>query len=171
MALLLVVAATLFGLSVFGLRGLLDIHDALRFAELDRLGAPAHWQLTRVWIGAVAAVPVFFAASALANGAWLAAAAVAGLGYAVAPRFLASARQRVEHDLLAWRGLGNSAIAAARDGLGTITMPHQNDHSARRLHQLCIPGLKEAGGVLPPLSIEDVRHFDESSSTHGFLYL
>ncbi|HEX3172422.1 MAG TPA: type II secretion system F family protein [Burkholderiales bacterium] len=97
---LLVVAATLFGLSVFGLRGLLDIHDALRFAELDRLGAPAHWQLTRVWIGAVAAVPVFFAASALANGAWLAAAAVAGLGYAVAPRFLASARQRVEHDLL-----------------------------------------------------------------------
>lgn len=99
MVLLLVVAA-MFGLSVFGLRGLLDVHDALRFAELHRLASPAHWQLTRVWIGLVAAIPVFFAASSLGRGAWLAAAAVAALGYAVAPRFLASARQRVELELL-----------------------------------------------------------------------
>jgi len=97
---LLLVAAALFGLSVFGLRGLLDIRDALRFAELHRLAAPAHWQLTRVWLGLVAAIPVFLAATSLTGGAWLAAAAVAALGYAVAPRFLASARQRVELELL-----------------------------------------------------------------------
>ena len=97
---LLLVAAAMFGLSVFALRGLVDIHEALRFAELPRLASPAHWQLTRVWTGAVAAVPVFFAASSLAGGAWLAAAAVAGLGYAAAPHFLDSAKQRVERELL-----------------------------------------------------------------------
>ena len=90
----------MFGLSVFGLRGLLDIRDALRSAELNRLASPAHWQATRAWLGLVAAVPVFFAGSALASGAWLAAAAVAALGYSVAPLFLASARQSAEHELL-----------------------------------------------------------------------
>ena len=90
----------MFGLSVFGLRGLLDIRDALRSAELNRLASPAHWQATRAWLGLAAAVPVFFAGSALAGGAWLAAAAVAALGYSVAPQFLASARQRVEQELL-----------------------------------------------------------------------
>ena len=97
---LLFVVAVMFGLSVFGLRGLLDIRDALRFAELPRLAAPVHWQLTRVWLGLVAAIPVLFAAHSLAGGAWLAATVVAALGYAAAPRFLVSARQRVEFELL-----------------------------------------------------------------------
>ena len=95
---LVILAAVMFGLSVFGLRGLMDIREALRSADLNRLASPAHWQATRAWLGLAAAVPVFF--TGLANGAWLAAAAVAGLGYWVAPRFLASARQRVEHELL-----------------------------------------------------------------------
>ena len=97
---LVIFASVMFGLSVFGLRGLLDIRDALRSAELNRLASPAHWQATRAWLGLVAAVPVFFAGSALASGAWLAAAAVAALGYSVAPLFLASARQSVEHEML-----------------------------------------------------------------------
>jgi tight adherence protein C len=97
---LIILAAVMFGLSVFGLRGLLDISDALKSAELNRLASPSHWQATRAWLGLAAAVPVFFAGSALASGAWLAAAAVAALGYSVAPQFLASARQRVEHELL-----------------------------------------------------------------------
>lgn len=97
---LLILAGVMFGLSVFGLRGLLDIRDALRFADLTRLAAPAHWQATRAWLGAVAAVPVYFTGAGLADGAWLVAAAVAGLGYWVAPRFLASSRQRVEQELL-----------------------------------------------------------------------
>ena len=96
----LAILAAMFGLSVFGLRGLLDIREALRSAELNRLATPAHWQATRAWLGAAAAVPVYFAGSALAGGAWLAAAAVAALGYWVAPQFLASTRQRVEHELL-----------------------------------------------------------------------
>lgn len=97
---LVIFAGAMFALSVFGLRGLSDIHHALRFAELQRLANPAHWQVTRVWLGAVAALPVVFAGSSLENGVWLAALGVAGLGYTVAPRFLASARQRVEQELL-----------------------------------------------------------------------
>ena len=110
---LLLAAAALFALSVFGLRGLLDIHDALRFAELPRLASPAHWLLTRVWLGSLAAIPVFFAVSSLANGAWITAVAVTGLGYAVAPRFLASARQRVELELLDDLALHLDLIALA----------------------------------------------------------
>jgi tight adherence protein C len=97
---LVILAAVMFGLSVFGLRGLLEIRDALRTADLQRLTPPAHWQATRAWIGMAAAVPVVFAASTLAGGAWVAGALVAALGYWVAPQFLASARQRVEHELL-----------------------------------------------------------------------
>jgi len=95
-----ILAGVMFGLSMFGLRGLLDIRHALRFAELHRLASPLHWQATRAWLGMAAALPVFFAASSFDSGAWLASAAVASLGYAVAPRFLASARQRVEYELL-----------------------------------------------------------------------
>ena len=98
--LLFILATGMFGLSVFGLRGLLDIREALRFAELSRLASPLHWQATRAWLGATAAMPVLFAASALEGGAWLAAAAVAGLGYWVAPQFLDAARRRVEQELL-----------------------------------------------------------------------
>jgi len=93
-------AAAVFALSVYALRGLLDIRDALRFAELNRLSSPAHWQATRAWLGVAAALPVLVAGSALGGGAWLAAAAVAALGYRVAPHFLASARQHVERDVL-----------------------------------------------------------------------
>jgi tight adherence protein C len=98
--LLVILAGVLFALSIFGLRGLLDIRDALRSADLQRLASPAHWQATRAWLGVLAAVPAFFAGSALAGGAWVGAAAVAGLGYWVAPQFLASARRHVEHELL-----------------------------------------------------------------------
>ena len=97
---LLILVAAVFGLSVFGLRGLLDIREALKFAELNRLASPAHWQATRAWLGVMAAVPVYFAGPAFASGAWLAAAAVAGLGYWVAPQFLESARRRVEQEML-----------------------------------------------------------------------
>jgi tight adherence protein C len=97
---LVCLAGGLFGLSVFGLRGFLDLREALRLAELQRLASPLHWQATRAWLGAAAGVPVLFAASALGGGAWLAAAAVAVLGFWVAPRFLEAARQRVQQELL-----------------------------------------------------------------------
>jgi tight adherence protein C len=112
---LVVLAVAMFGLSVLGLRGLLGIRSALRFAELDRLASPAHWQATRAWLGLVAAVPVFFAGSALASGATLAAFVVACLGYWVAPQFLASARQRVELELLDDLAVHLDLIALALD--------------------------------------------------------
>ena len=105
-------AVGVFALSVFGLRGLLDIRDALRIAELDRLASPAHWQATRAWLGVAAGCPVLFAASALGAAAWLAGAATAALGYlggaAVSRRGAADARNancstnwRVHLDLIA----------------------------------------------------------------------
>lgn len=93
-------AAFVFALSVFGLRGLLDIRDALRSADLTRLSAPDHWQATRAWVGVAAGVPVLLAASNLGGAAWLAGATVAALGYWATPAFLASARQRAEHEVL-----------------------------------------------------------------------
>ncbi len=93
-------AAGVFALSVFGLRGLLDIREALRNADLARLSAPEHWQITRAWIGVAAGVPMLLATSRLGVAAWLAGAATAALGYWVAPEFLAAARRRVEHEVL-----------------------------------------------------------------------
>jgi tight adherence protein C len=117
---LVILAGIMFGLSVFGLRGLLEIREALRLAELDRLSAPAHWQVTRAWLGMAAAVPAYFAGAALGSGAWLAAAAVAALGYQVAPKFLASARQRVERELLDDLPVHLDLIALALEAGGAL---------------------------------------------------
>jgi tight adherence protein C len=93
---LLGAAAGAFALSVFGLRGLLEIRDALRHADLMRLDVPAYWPATRAWAGAAAGLPVLFAAWRLGTSAWLAAGATAALAYVAAPQFLAAARRRVE---------------------------------------------------------------------------
>jgi tight adherence protein C len=93
-------AAGAFALSVFGLRGLLDVRDALRQADFTRLAAPAHWPATRAWLGVAAAFPVVLASSRLGAGAWLAGAATAAIGYWSAPEFLAAARRRAEREVL-----------------------------------------------------------------------
>src|SRR5688572_4327149 len=87
-------------LTVLGLRGLLDIREALRGAELTRLSAPLHWPATRAFFGACAALPVCVAAAPLGAAAFGAAAATAALGYAVAPRFLEAQRRRAAQALL-----------------------------------------------------------------------
>jgi len=91
-------SVSVFGLSVFALRGLLEIRDALRVADLSRLSPPAHWPLTRCWLGVAAGVPVLLATSRLGAAAWLAAAVTAALGYQAAPVFLAAACRRVEQE-------------------------------------------------------------------------
>ena len=96
----LVAGAGLFGLSVFALRGLLEIREALRVADLSRANAPEFWPLTRIWSGAAPGVLVLLAASRLGAAAWLAGAAIAALGYRVAPEFLLAARRRVEQEVL-----------------------------------------------------------------------
>ncbi len=80
-------------------------------------------------------------------------------------------RARVEQPLRAWRGLGNSVVTPMKGGKGTVRLPHQNEISARRLHQLYVPGLAEHAGLEAPLAIEDVRHLGEQDSLLGFLYL
>ncbi|MEO8062028.1 MAG: type II secretion system F family protein [Pseudomonadota bacterium] len=89
-----------FSLGVFGLRGVLGIRAALREADFETLSAPELWPVTRAFVGLCVALPVLFAAAALGNIAWLAAFSAGTLGYAMAPRFLDSALQRVRQQLL-----------------------------------------------------------------------
>ena len=88
---LLIVGAAV--LSMAGLRGVLDIHQAIHDAEFARLSAPAHWPTTRAFGGLCVALPVYLAVSPLGAGALAAAALVGGLGFAVAPKFLGEIRR------------------------------------------------------------------------------
>ena len=100
-------------LGVLGLRGLLDIHEALRGAELARLSAPVNWQATRAFMAVCAALPVWLAAAPLGASALGAAAATAALAYGVAPRFLDALRRRAAHMLLDELALHLDLIAPA----------------------------------------------------------
>lgn len=80
-------------------------------------------------------------------------------------------RARAASSLLAWRGLANTVVTPIAGGLGTLRLPHANEISERRLHQLYIPGLAEASRLEPALSIERVFMLDPKSSVEGFLYL
>ncbi len=83
-------------------------------------------------------------------------------------------RGRVDKPLLAWRGLANSVVTPMKGGKdvkGMVRLPHRNDISARRVHQLYIPGLDQIAGYEPAVAIEDVRELDEAQSKLGFLYL
>jgi tight adherence protein C len=100
-------------LSVAGLRGVLDIHEALHDADFARLSAPAHWPATRAFGGLCMALPVYFAVSSLGAGAWVAVALVGALGFAVAPKFLEEIRRRAEQALLDELALHLDLIALA----------------------------------------------------------
>jgi hypothetical protein len=80
-------------------------------------------------------------------------------------------RARVARPLLAWRGLANSVVTPAGDGRGAVRMPHQNEISARRVHQLYIPGLADIGTLDPAISVEQDFHLDPRQARQGFLYL
>jgi hypothetical protein len=80
-------------------------------------------------------------------------------------------RARVARPLLAWRGLANSVVTPAGDGRGAVRMPHQNEISARRVHQLYIPGLADIGTLDPAIAVEQDFHLDPRQARQGFLYL
>jgi hypothetical protein len=80
-------------------------------------------------------------------------------------------RARAVRGLLAWRGLANTVVTPIAGGLGTLRLPHPNEISERRLHQLFIPGLAEQSPIEPALSIERVFALDPKTSVEGFLYL
>jgi tight adherence protein C len=108
-------AIGLFALGVFGLRGLLDIRDALRLAEFERLAAPLHWQATRALVGAMAALPVVVITRQLGVVALLLGLIVAALGFWMAPQFLQGARRRVEREVLDELALHLDLIAVAME--------------------------------------------------------
>ncbi len=80
-------------------------------------------------------------------------------------------RARVASSLLAWRGLANTVVTPIAGGLGTLRLPHTNEISERRLHQLYIPGLAEQSPIEPAIAIERVFALDPNTSLEGFLYL
>jgi hypothetical protein len=80
-------------------------------------------------------------------------------------------RARVNHHLLAWRGLANSVVTPMKDSKDMVRMAHHNDVSERRLHQLFIPGIDRPGPVDPWVSIEHVFRIDPAQSVRGWLYL
>jgi len=96
----LLVAIGLFALGVHGVRGVHAIRQAIVDAELAALVDPPHWRMTRAFLGACVAMPILALVSSLGWGAFAAAALVAGLGHAVAPRLLASVCERLERDVL-----------------------------------------------------------------------
>jgi len=108
-------------LGIYGSRGLLDIHEALRGAELSRLSAPVNWQATRAFLALCAALPVWLAAAPLGASAIGAAAATAALAYAVAPRFLDALRRRAAQALLDELALHLDLIALAVEAGGSLT--------------------------------------------------
>jgi tight adherence protein C len=109
----LAAAIGLFALGVFGLRGLLEIREALRVAEFDRLATPPHWQAARALAGALFALPLMFVLRQLGGAALVVGIAAAGLGYWMAPRMLAAARRRAERELLDELALHLDLIAVA----------------------------------------------------------
>ena len=109
----LLLALAVCGLLLPGMRGLLDIREALRSGELARLGAPRNWMAARGLLGLAAAAPVYLATSSLGAGALGAALVSAALGFAVAPQFLDSLRRHAEQRLLDELALHLDLIALA----------------------------------------------------------
>lgn len=80
-------------------------------------------------------------------------------------------RGRVSDPLLAWRGLANAVVTPASDRGPLVKMPTKNEISARRLHQLYIPGVADLGTSAPGIRVEQEYPLDKGESVRGFLYL
>lgn len=116
----ILLAAGGFALGIFGLRGWLGIGAALRDAELERLNAEPNRHASRAFAGFVAAIPVWIACGSLGSGRWLASTIVAALAYAAEPRFVAAARERIEHEMRDELPLHLDLIAVAVEGGATL---------------------------------------------------
>jgi tight adherence protein C len=95
-------AAGVIALGVFGLRGLLEVREALRLAEFDRLTVAVDWAATRGLVGVLAAIPATLLVG-VANGpdmALLAGGITIPLGFWLSPHWLRAARRRIEHAIL-----------------------------------------------------------------------
>src|SRR5688572_5263321 len=86
-------AAVLLALGALGSRGLLEMRDALRLAEFERLASLPNWAATRALIGALLALPVMYLLAGQGMLACWAGLAVAAAGFGLAPRLLLAARR------------------------------------------------------------------------------
>jgi tight adherence protein C len=111
----------LFGLGIPALRGLNDLHEALRAGELPRLAAPLHWQAVRAFGGLMLALPVWLATQSLGAGSLGAALAAAALGHAVAPQFLQASRRRLEQALIDELALHLDLMALVVESGGSLS--------------------------------------------------
>jgi tight adherence protein C len=93
-------AAAVLALGILGSRGLIEIRDALRLAEFDRLAAVPRWSATRALLGMLFAVPPLFVLASRGAVAAFLGLGVAAAGYWLAPRLLLSARRRAERQVL-----------------------------------------------------------------------
>jgi tight adherence protein C len=103
---------------ISGMRGLVEIRNALRLAEFDRLHLASGWQATRALVGLLAAIPVLVVmsvASGLNGLALLCGAAVAAAGFCLSPSWLLSARRRVERTILDELALHLDLLALAME--------------------------------------------------------
>lgn len=96
-------AIGVFVLGVTGSRGLVEVRDALRTGEFDRLSAPDGWMATRGLAGILVALPFAILVTAVTGRgrlAMFAALLVAGAVFWWAPLALVMARRRVERRIL-----------------------------------------------------------------------
>lgn len=99
-AIWVLLAAVVLVVGIPGLRGLLEIRDALRLAEFDRLNPPMHWTQARLLAGLLASIPILFALRQWGVAAIGAGVGMAGVIYLAAPLVLTSWRRRVECEIL-----------------------------------------------------------------------
>jgi tight adherence protein C len=107
--------AGLLALAVFGLRGLLEIREALRLAEFERLAQPPHWVVTRALLGVLLAIPPVALFASQGSLSLVPGLLVAALGYWMAPHLLLAARRRVEEQILDALPLHLDMIALAME--------------------------------------------------------
>jgi tight adherence protein C len=110
----------LLALLVAGMRGVMEIRAALLAGELERLGTPPHWMATRGLLGATCALPVALLTAPLGAAASGAALVVGGLGYALAPAWLAELRWRAQQRLLDELALHLDLVALSVEAGGSL---------------------------------------------------
>jgi tight adherence protein C len=169
--LLLLIAAGVFALGVHGLRGLLAIRAALQTANLIELADPPHWRITRAFIGACAALPLLMLQPTLGAVVYIAAGVAGGLGWLVAPQFLAAARQRLERELLDDLPLHLDVIALALEAGSSLpaalalAVQHGPEGAMRRAFESMLLDIHAGADVLEALRELDQRLRLRSFST------
>jgi tight adherence protein C len=117
---LLIAGIGVFAAAAWGLRGLLEIREALLLAEFDRLVSPPNWPATRALVGVLTAMPALLALALVSEvqaGTLVVVIApmLVAMGFWAAPRLLLAARRRVERQMLDELSLHLDLLALAME--------------------------------------------------------